>query len=70
MVSQDQLPAKSYRPAKFGAYKHCGSKRMVILVWHVILHDHVIKESYITLWEGAHHGKLPSHQVWWQYALW
>ena len=32
VVSQDQLPAKSYCPAKFGAYKHCGSKRMVILV--------------------------------------
>ena len=34
----------SYSLAKFGGHRHCGSENITILVSHVILQDHVIKE--------------------------
>ena len=36
---------KSHHPAKFGVHRHCGSGDITILVCHVILQDHMIKES-------------------------
>ena len=36
----------SYHPAKFGGYRHCTSGDRIILVYHMISHDHMIKESW------------------------
>ena len=41
-----------------------GSGDKTVLVYHVMLQDHVIKESLI-LCVGAPHGKSPFCQVWW-----
>ena len=35
-----------YHPARFGGHSHSGSGAIMNLVGHVILQDHVIKESY------------------------
>ena len=48
----------SQQPAKFGGHRHCDSEN----VCHVILQDHVIKESY-DFWAGAHQEKSPSYEV-------
>ena len=36
----------SYHPVKLGGNRHCGSEGIIILVCHMILQYHVIKESY------------------------
>ena len=46
-------------PTKFGGHSHCGSEDIMILVYHVILQEHVIK-GRVTLWAGVHQGKMPS----------
>ena len=45
----------SYNSATFGGHRHCGSGNIMVLVFHVTLQDHVIKESC----DGAHQGKSP-----------
>ena len=35
----------AYHPAKFGAHKHSDSEAIVVLVFHVISQDHMIKRS-------------------------
>ena len=32
-----------YHPVKIGDYRHCANKDIMILVFHVILQDHVMK---------------------------
>ena len=44
----------SYHPAKFGGHSHCGSVGIIILVCHVILQGHEIKEPF------AFMGRSPS----------
>ena len=36
---------ESNRPARFGYHRHCGSGDILVLVYHVILQDHVTKGS-------------------------
>ena len=47
----------------FGSHRHRGSGDMMVLVCHKILVDHVTN-GHVTLWVGAHQGKLPSCKVW------
>ena len=35
----------SYCLAKYGGHRHCGSEQIMILVFLVILEDHLIKKS-------------------------
>ena len=35
----------SQQVAKFGGLRHCGSEAIIVLVCHMILEDHVTKES-------------------------
>ena len=40
----------------------------MMLVCHVILQDHVIKDD-VTFWVGSHQARLTYYQVWWTQAL-
>ena len=35
----------SQHPANFGSHEHCGSEGIMVSVCHMILQDHVTKES-------------------------
>ena len=50
--------------AKFGSNRHSDTEDIVVLVYHVISHDHMIKESP-DLINRSLQVKLPSCQVWW-----
>ena len=39
------LSKVSHHPTKFGGYEHCGSGDIMVLVFHMIFQDNVIKES-------------------------
>ena len=44
-MSKSQPFMVSHQPDKFGGHRHCGSGDIMILVCHVILQGHMIKES-------------------------
>ena len=56
-----------YNPAKFCGCRQFSSGDIMVLLCHMILHDHMTAcpKGHVTLWVGAHQDKLPSCQVWW-----
>ena len=40
-----ELIKVSYHPAKYGGYRHTGSRDIMVFVCHVILLNHLIKRS-------------------------
>ena len=59
---RQKAPNVSHHPTEFCGFRHCGSGDIMVLVCHVILEDHVIKElkSAITTFSKAH-GMSYSH---------
>ena len=43
MLLYEKEPLKLH-PGKFGGQKHCGNRVIMVLICHVILQDHVIKD--------------------------
>ena len=52
----------NYHLAKFGGHRHCGSEDIMNLVFTLSSKTTRLK-GRMTLWAGAHQGKLPSCQV-------
>ena len=53
---------------QFGDHMFFGSRDIMVLVYHVISKDHLIKWSlngHVKLRVEASHGKSPACQIWW-----
>ena len=44
-MSKSEPVKVTNHPTVFGGYRHCGIEDVMVLVCHVISHNHVIKES-------------------------
>ena len=65
-----QDPVKvSYHPVRPGDHRIFDNEDIVVLVYHVIPQDYVIKGSYKFM-DRSHQRKEPSCQVWWPSGLW
>ena len=51
-------------PDKFCDSRHCDSRNIMFLIYHVTSSEHMLK-GYVDLWVEVTHGKSPPCRVWW-----